>query len=420
MSEGDTPVRDGFIAVRKAELIDALGREGLAGEDARQFADLGRMLVALLNYEAQERLDAVKALYDPLDPDAPEGRRDASLAAFEAFERAMMDSLTRANFREVEADSVRTRDATKLITELSIKPSMAGIRRIRFFARGVRQQTLALRQLLGLRTRNLDAEMMSDVVVLVGFKAESEIGRTDRAAFARMRRGVRPGAALVKQFRNVAAPELVMLHPGATPAMRRRDQVMLAGPAVVAGTPILLNLWPALTVLGAVAASYFTAGAVIDNEALTRAVAALGGLVALGAFVMRQRLKLEATTLRYHKRLADTVYFRNLANNQGVFDLLIGAGAEQDAKEAILGFWALRRANRPAAKAEIDAWCEAFLRERFGLNINFEIGDALDKLERLGLVSREGEGYLAATTGEALDRLDAAWDGVFSFSQRRR
>lgn len=420
MSEGDTPVRDGFIAVRKAELIEALGREGLAGEDARQFADLGRMLVALLNYEAQERLDAVKALYDPLDPDAPEGRRDASLAAFEAFERAMMDSLTRANFREVEADSVRTRDATKLITELSIKPSMAGIRRIRFFARGVRQQTLALRQLLGLRTRNLDAEMMSDVVVLVGFKAESEIGRTDRAAFARMRRGVRPGAALVKQFRNVAAPELVMLHPGATPAMRRRDQVMLAGPAVVAGTPILLNLWPALTVLGAVAASYFTAGAVIDNEALTRAVAALGGLVALGAFVMRQRLKLEATTLRYHKRLADTVYFRNLANNQGVFDLLIGAGAEQDAKEAILGFWALRRANRPAAKAEIDAWCEAFLRERFGLNINFEIGDALDKLERLGLVSREGEGYLAATTGEALDRLDAAWDGVFSFSQRRR
>lgn len=420
MSEGDTPVRDGFIAVRKAELIEALGREGLAGEDARQFADLGRMLVALLNYEAQERLDAVKALYDPLDPDAPEGRRDASLAAFEAFERAMMDSLTRANFREVEADSVRTRDATKLITELSIKPSMAGIRRIRFFARGVRQQTLALRQLLGLRTRNLDAEMMSDVVVLVGFKAESEIGRTDRAAFARMRRGVRPGAALVKQFRNVAAPELVMLHPGATPAMRRRDQVMLAGPAVVAGTPILLNLWPALTVLGAVAASYFTAGAVIDNEALTRAVAALGGLVALGAFVMRQRLKLEATTLRYHKRLADTVYFRNLANNQGVFDLLIGAGAEQDAKEAILGFWALRRADRPAAKAEIDAWCEAFLRERFGLNINFEIGDALDKLERLGLVSREGEGYLAATTGEALDRLDAAWDGVFSFSQRRR
>src|SRR5690606_33600181 len=129
---------------------------------------------------------------------------------------------------------------------------------------------------------------------------------------ARMRRGVRPGAVLVKHFRNVAAPELVTLHPGARPSMRRRDQVWLAAPAIVAGAPVLINLWPALTVLAAVLAAYFGAQGVIEESELKRAIAAISGLVAVGAFVMRQRLKYEAQTLRYQKRLADTVYFRNL------------------------------------------------------------------------------------------------------------
>ncbi len=419
MSEGDAPRRDGYIAVRKAELIDALAGQGLGPDDARDFPDLCRMLAALLHHEAHERSEQLKALYDPLDPDAPPPRRDASHAAFDAFESKMIEALVRANFTEVEADTVRTRDATKLLTDLSIKPSSAGIRRIRFFGRGARQETLPVRRWFGLRTQSVDAEVMSDVVVLVGFKAEDEIRGRDRAAFARMRRGVRPGAALVKHFRNVAAPELVTLHPGAQPSMRPRDQVLLAGPALVAGTPVLLNLWPALTVLGAVIASYFTAGQVIDNEGLTRAVAALGGLVALGAFVMRQRLKLEATTLRYHKRLADTVYFRNLANNQGVLDLIAGAGQEQDTKEAFLAYWALRRAGRPLTKAEIDAAAETLLRERFGLNLNFDVHDALAKLERIGIVAHDGETYAAPATPDALGRLDAAWDDLFKFSARR-
>src|SRR5690606_28117096 len=138
-----------------------------------------------------------------------------------------------------------------------------------------------------------------------------EIGRDDGRAFAKMRRGVRPGAALVKHFRSVATPELVTLHPGAKPSMRPRDQVFLAAPAIATGVPVLLNIWPAITVLFAVLAAYFGAQGVIEENELKRALAAVSGLVAVGAFVMRQRLKYEAQTLRYQKQLADTVYFRN-------------------------------------------------------------------------------------------------------------
>jgi hypothetical protein len=415
---GEKP--DGYIPVRKAELAEAIASAGgLPGADADDFPQVLKLLGALLHHEAHDRLEALKALYDPLDPEAPPPRCDEGEPAFAAFETAMVEALTRANFVEIDHDTVQTREATKLLTGLSIKPSRAAIRRIRFFARGARPQKLSVRTVMGLRQSSIDAEMMSDVVVLVGFKARSEMAREDVREFARMRRGVRSGASLVKHFRNVATAELVTLHPGARPNMRPRDQVFLAAPAIIAGTPILLNIGPALTVLLAVLSAYFGAHGVIEQDKLKSGIAALSGLLAVGAFVMRQRLKYETQTLRYQKRLADTVYFRNIANNTGVIDLVVGAGEEQDLKEAFLAYWILRCADAPLEKSEIDRRAEQFLAERFSINLDFEVQDALDKLERLDLVRREGDIYTSCSASEALAKLDARWDGVFNFLKTR-
>ena len=230
-----------------------------------------------------------------------------------------------------------------------------------------------------------------------------------------MRRGIAPGAVLVKHFRNVAAPELVTLHPAPSPlcagAIRPPGRARNR-----AGAPVLINLWPALTVLAAVLAAYFGAQGVIEESELKRAVAAISGLVAVVAFVISASI--EAQTLRYQKRLADTVYFRNLASNAGVIDLLAGAGAEQDVKEALLAYAVLRKANRPLTREEIDAAAEGFLRARFGLNVDFEVHDALDKLEALGLLQCSGETYVAIAPAEALTRLDQAWDDLFHFRGR--
>src|SRR5262249_1205990 len=152
---------------------------------------------------------------------------------------------------------------------------------------------------------------------------------------------------------------------------------------------------------------------VIEQDKLKSAVAAISGLAAVGAFVMRQRLKYETQTLRYQKRLADTVYFRNIANNTGVIDLVVGAGEEQDVKEAFIAYWILRCDQQPLQKEEIDARAEAFLLARFGLDLDFEVQDTLDKLERLDLVTRNGDAYTACSAPEALAILDARWDNMF-------
>lgn len=409
---------DGFIAVRKAELATAIVAEGgFTQSDAAALGDVYKLLGAILHFEAHDDLEALKTLYDPLDADAPPTRRDSSPTAFEAFEHALAAALERANFREIEPESVQTLDATKALTGLDIKASSDGIRRIRFFARGGRPETFEIKSWFGLHKRDVLAEVFADVVVLVGFKSDSEIQRNDKRALQRLRRGVRPGAALVKHFRNVAHAELVTLHPGARPNMRPRDRVFLAVPALAGGVPVLINLWPALTVVFALIAAYLGTGHAIENDELRRALASLSGLIAVGAFVMRQRMKFEAQSLKYQKQLSETVYFRNIANNAGVLDLLISAGEEQDVKEALIAYGLLLRAGQPMGRGELDMAAETFLRERLKLEIDFEIGDALGKLERLGLVTGDGDSYRATPTVDALANLDAAWDSYFKFAR---
>jgi len=412
------PFQDGFIPLRTralAAMIQASG--GLAEGAAQASGDVFKLLAAVLHYEAHAELEALKTLYDPLDPDAPPSRRDATLAAYQAFEAKLAAALERANYTEIDPGAEETLKTTRHLTGLHVKASPAGIRSIRYYARGERAQSFTIKSWFGLRKRKIDARMLNDVIVIVAFKSDEETEDSDRKAFAKLRRGMRPGAVLVKHFRNVAREELVTLHPGATPRMQNKDRLLLGVPAVAAGVPVLLNLWPALTALFAVIALWFGAQGVIEDSQLKRALAAMSGLVAVIAFVMRQRLKFEAQSLKYQKRLADTVYFRNIANNEGVIDLMINAGEEQDAKEAMLAYWALVRADAPVTRAQIDDAVETYLRDAAGLKIDFEVHDAMRKLERLGLVTQEdGERYRAIAPDDARARLDAVWDALFAFA----
>ncbi len=411
-------VKDAFIPTRKAALIAALEAEGgLAPEDGARFADLARLLAAVLHYESFDALENLKTLYAPLDPDAPPSVRDTAAASHEAFEADFVAALTHANFVEIDPESAISHKAARELTGLSIKCSAHGIRSIRFFARGAHTEMMRRRAWFGLRRKEIETETFAEVVVLVAFKSLTEVNRADRRAFAQARRGVRPGAALIKHFRNVARAELLTLHPGAKPTMRASDQVFLAAPALIGGIPIATQIIPAVTVLFAVLAVFFGARGAIENSELQRALAAASGLIAVGAFVMRQWMKYERQTLKYQKQLAETVYFRNAANNEGVLDALIGAGEDQDVKESILAYWALARAQRPLSKEEIDAAVEAFLRDKLSLDCDFEIEDALAKLQRLGLVVSAEDTFSAIAAERALEHLDAAWDNYFKYGK---
>ena len=112
--------------------------------------------------------------------------------------------------------------------------------------------------------------------------------------------------------------------------------------------------------------------------------------------------------------LTGNVYFRNVNNNAGIFDYLIGAAEDQQSKEAFLAYYFLYAASQPPTAAELDARIGAWLQQTFGLKVRFAVGDALDKLERLGLLRRDGERLLVSPLDGALAQLRGLWAGFLA------
>lgn len=400
------PRKDSYIPVRPADLFRTLAAaEGLGGAEA-SFHEVVRLISAIFHYEAHAALEKLRDLYYPLDPDRP--ARAADPAALTAFEDALAAVLATANFEETPFETLSRDARADAMSELRLKTSSAGIQRIRYFSRGATEQTFARRRMLGFSRREVQGEVLHDVVLMVAFAPEAE---------KRAPQGASPGAVLLKHFRNVARHELAALHPGARPTMKRRDQVMLGVPALAGGAPLLLQLFTAVPIIFTVIAAYLGAKGAVDHDATKKALAALSGIVALGGFMMRQWVKYERQTLKYQKKLSDTVYFRNAANNSGVLYALIAAAEEQDVKEAALAYHALLK-HGAMDKAALDASCESFLREHMQFAVDFEIHDALGKLQRLQLVSEQDGKFSGVPPADGLARLDAAWDSIFQYTAK--
>jgi hypothetical protein len=116
------------------------------------------------------------------------------------------------------------------------------------------------------------------------------------------------------------------------------------------------------------------------------------------------------------KALSDNLYFKNLDNNAGVFYHLIDAAEEEEVKEAVLAYFFLWKENRYVEKEALDDLIENWFENRWNCRINFEIDDALKKLERLELVTREGNALRCLPLAEAKQKLDHIWDNYFTYN----
>jgi len=140
--------------------------------------------------------------------------------------------------------------------------------------------------------------------------------------------------------------------------------------------------------------------------------------LALGGFVVQQWVKYQWRSLRYQSELTDNVYYRNINNNAGIFDYLIGAAEDQECKEAFLAYYFLHTAAAPPTADELDGRIEAWLRRAFGVEIDFAVNGALGKLERWGLLRRQQERLFVSPLDGALAQLKAVW-GKFLVPERK-
>jgi hypothetical protein len=321
------------------------------------------------------------------------------------------EALKEANFIEVEHPDIALAHKQRHTLQVQVETPLDDYREIRFFHRGHHLETIEVPRWFGLRKRKVEVNVYDHVIVMVMIKRGNECKNHQIRRLARNK--LRPGSILIKYFRNIARSDLNMLFPEVRVVMSSLDKLTLGVPAIVGGIPIVLNLVPTLTVLFLLIGFYLGITGEVEQDAVKKAFAALSGLAALGGFILRQWLRYQAQSLKYQKALSDNVYFRNINNNAGIFDYIIGTAEEQESKEVFLAYYFLLTSPQPLTQPALDARIEQWLGEQFHLEIDFAADNALRMLSDLGLIKRAGDAYTVLGLDEASVVLDKLWAKFF-------
>ncbi|KAH1047890.1 hypothetical protein J1N35_038674, partial [Gossypium stocksii] len=106
-------------------------------------------------------------------------------------------------------------------------------------------------------------------------------------------------------------------------------------------------------------------------------------------------LTFEANLAAYQNLITQSMYEKQLDSGRGTLLHLCDDVIQQEVKEVIIAFFILMEQGKATAK-ELDQRCEDLLREEFGESCNFDVDDALAKLEKLKVISKDPTGKYAS------------------------
>jgi len=407
---------DQFIPVRKEDLFSALIKQGdLADPGERElFWRFARTLRTICHYEYSETLDRLRDDYYYFSPEVAghaAADRAKSDCAYDDLIRSLDEVLKDANFEELPHEDVADAHRKRTVP-VAVKTEHDDFREVRFYKRGRHVERFEVTEWFGLRRREVEIEVFDDIVLVVAMKSQAEIG-SRRELRNLKRRKIIPGSVLLKYFRNIACGDLYALFPNARVVMTNFDKAFLGVPAIAGGIPILIKLYATISVLFVVAGIYFGGSGSVAEADMKAALVALMGIVALGGFAVRQWLKYQHQTLKYHMELTENIYFRNVNNNAGIFDYLIATAEDQETKEAAIAYHFIRKAEAAPTATEIARRVETWLADNFAVNVDFKIADALETLNRFGLVRNEGEQLFVPPLEPAIAQLHQVWNNFF-------
>jgi len=387
--------REHYIPLRKADLIQLLATDKqLPHEEREPFRRFCRLVGAVFHFEYLRQLEDLKDAYAPFDPDS-ETKPLKELSDTERQKNVeqlfarFIKLMERANFAHLSWKDVQEAmagGASDWGINMEVDPKL--YEHIEIFARGDVIGTRTRRRWWNLwRLESVRVPLYKRLVFIVKLRPDKRHGAH-----------VNTRAVFVKAFKEIPKLDLEMILPGARLEIPSFTRWKLGG-SVVGG-------------LGFV--GYKIVSDVLKIAALGLGAATMmvwGPIAALFGYGYKQYYTYSTTKNTYSLMLTQSLYYQNLDNNCGVLTRLLDEAEEQECREVLLGYYCLWK-YAPAqgwTSSQLDDYVELFLEGTVKLEVDFEIGDALDKLERLQLVEKTGDHYRAVPLGRALNLLDSHW-----------
>jgi hypothetical protein len=291
----------------------------------------------------------------------PEGYAD--------LRRRLCHLLDKANFEQLDDMSVRRAVRLANTHGLRIQLDPSRIEELLVFARGrgtVHRVRRSVRS--GMKRQTVVLSVYRRLVVIARLKGDPHV--------------------LIKMFKDIPERDVEVLLPHAEVTMNWLDRaLMLGGGAGVVGS---------------------TATQIMKIGLL--AISRLLWVLTMGLAMLLWRTFSGYQKARHKRDWQRTqhLYYHNMSNNAAALHMLISMTKQEEIKEAALAYMLCLLGDTPPAGAEeLKTRAEKYLYEKFGAEVDFDVEDAIEKLERLGLWADRSE-LRVVSMEEAMVLLESA------------
>ncbi|MDA0649252.1 MAG: DUF3754 domain-containing protein [archaeon] len=371
---------------------------GLSDDELTKLQNLATMFEAIWHHDCHIVLEELKYLYEGMNPDTEE---QIKMSGRERFLELFDESLKNGNWKAISEKEIKEALEGEDILPISLDVRFDELKVMKLYKLGQQSVSDIRKTHFGFRSQKVEVETFSQVIQVIEFH-DKEWFESDKKRMRHYPGDTDINGLHLRLFRTVPKLDLETIFPNTTPLMRNLDKIKIVAPLVGGIVGITMKFGPLL----------------FGQEQAGTGIAVLGGILsALGSYVLKTYLAYQKTREKFQTQVSKDMYFKGQANNSAVLNVLVDLGEEQEVKEALLAYAFLNYETDVQHNEEsLDNRIEEWLLERFAVDIDFEVDDALAKLERIKLLSTDENGILSVVAIEdGLKILDAYWDDLYDF-----
>ena len=399
--------RDYFIPFTRDQITKMLLDNGeLNNDEVSKFEQFCLLLKSIYHFEFHTDLEHLKSSYRIFNPDvnhAPNELENSNTSKIEAdLTNVLRQTLTEGNFEKVSQEDLNAAMEEEGIFPVSCQIDFDCFDYYEIYYQGTRTSKGEIETWNPFKKKEVEFKLYDRIVFF--FKVKNE------EFFHSNKKNTKPGTPgkiYIKFFRNIPESDLEMIFPNPKPEMKFIHKMQIFLP-LLAGFGVLIQK----TIIG----PYYDAGSnPLEGGTLYGLIALL---VVLGGYVLRTFLGYKNVVQSFLGEIAKSLYFKDKGNNQGVFTMLIDSAEEQECKEAMMAYYFLLNSNKKMSEETLDNVIEEWMEIKHKIKIDFEVDDAIKKLEKMDLVSCDTNGILTVLNlDEALSHMDYIWDNYFEYNK---
>ena len=392
-------LRSQYIPVSKSKIKKALLERVPLEPSARgELENLFKMFEVVWHHDLHHNLEELKEGYESMNPDV-HSDITYTQSELDSFLQTLDSAMIDGNWTPVTTQELDEALEGEDVLAISLDVRFDEFKEMKIYKLGFHQDEIEISSMYGLKKETKTVKIFDKILTVLEFKDEDwfmEERKRKKHYLGDDGKGVH-----IRLFRDVPHLDLEVIFPNTSPSMRTLEKIKISAPLIGGVVSLGMKYIPIL----------------FGGNSGSTSLSLIGGiLTALGTYVLKTYTSYQKTREKFRSMVAKDMYFKGLANNESVLTYIVDMAEEQEVKEAICAYMFVLQSTAPVNEEQVDDQIEQWLKQTFSIDIDFEVDDALEKLEKMNLLHVDANGFLSVEdVNSSLVIMDDYWDNLYDF-----